>query len=266
MRIETLETCGFSTRYFRFGEGARPLVILPGISVQRVAEANTARAVAEAYAAFGEAFTVYVPDRRDVPQEPYPVAEMARDTAAVLSALGLGRISLFGVSQGGMIALTLAAAQPDLIEKLALGSTCAYLSPGAEKTLDTWVRTAERGDAESLYLAFGRAVYPPAALERARAALTAAAANVTPADLERFRILAAGTKGFDLRGGLSAIRCPALVLGAEDDGVLGPDAAGELFAEFAGNPAAALHTFRGYGHAAYDLAPDYKERLLRFFL
>ena len=59
---DRVETGGFAMEYFRFGEGERKLVILPGLSVQSVMHA--AEAVAAAYAGLAEEFTIYVFDRR----------------------------------------------------------------------------------------------------------------------------------------------------------------------------------------------------------
>ena len=63
-----------------------------------------------------------------------------------------------------------------------------------------------------------------------------------------------------------ALKQPVLVLGAEDDGVLGPQAAKALAAALKDNPHASCHIYEpGYGHAAYDTAPDFGERMYTFF-
>ena len=53
-----------------------------------------------------------------------------------------------------------------------------------------------------------------------------------------------------------------LVLGSEDDRVLGGDASRQLAREI---PGSELWMYEACGHAAYDVAPDYRERMLRFF-
>ena len=53
MRIETIKTDDFTMDYCRFGHGAEALVILPGLSVQRVM--GLADAVAQAIACTGSA-------------------------------------------------------------------------------------------------------------------------------------------------------------------------------------------------------------------
>ena len=263
MKIETVQTDRFSMKYFRFGSGEGTMVILPGLSVQSVMD--FAPAVAAAYRPLADAFSIYVFDRRaDLPAA-CSVHDMARDTAEALRALGLRDVCLFGVSQGGMIALVLAVEHPDLVKKLALGSTAARVTASQYRVIETWVRLAEQRDRTGLYLAFGQAVYPPAMFEQAKAALTAAALTVTDEELTRFITLAKGAKSFDVTAELSGVRCPVLVLGAADDGVLGPDAASDLIARLKDRPDFSFHLYDGYGHAAYDTAPDYRDRLLRFF-
>ena len=80
MRIPVgqVKTDRFRMEYFKFGTGKRPLVILPGLSVQSVL--IYASAIVKDYGIFAEGFTVYVFDRAaDVPRH-YPISEMARDT------------------------------------------------------------------------------------------------------------------------------------------------------------------------------------------
>ncbi len=260
-QIETIYTDRFSMDYCRFGRGAETLVILPGLSVDSVM--NYADAVAESYRPLTDDFTFYVFDRRKELPAAYSIFEMAEDTTAAIRSLGLEHICLFGASQGGMIAMTIAFENPDLVSKLILGSTSACLEPEQYQTIGRWVQLAKAGNAKDLYLAFGEAIYPPAVFEQSRDLLAAAAESVTDEDLRRFVILAEGMKGFDVSGRLPEIACPVLVLGSEDDQVLGADASrriADLVTE------CQLYMYDGYGHAAYDTAPDYRERMLRFLV
>lgn len=260
--IETVKTDAFSMDYFRFGTGKRTLVILPGLSVQSVM--GSAQAVAEAYAPLAEAFTVYLFDRRKELPPVYSVADMAADTAAAFQKLGLEKVSLFGASQGGMIAQQIAVDHPELVEKLVLGSTCAAVDEARFEVIGSWVRLARAKDREGLYLSFGEALYPRDVFEASRDLLRQMAQAVTEEELARFVILAEGTLGFDAEDRLENIACPVLVLGAADDRVLGPDAANALAEKLGGKPGFQLYMYDGYGHAAFDTAPDYKARMLQF--
>ena len=264
MTIETVQTGSFSMDYLRFGHGKEALVILPGLSVQSVL--NSAADVAQAYQQLAEEYTIYLLDRRKELPDSYAVQDMARDTEEALRTLGLERVCLFGASQGGMIAMEIAIEAPELVKKLAVGSATARVTRERYRTIEEWVRLAEDGDAAGLYLAFGEAVYPVQVFEQYRERLLDAAKSVTREELGRFVILAEGAKGFDLFSGLSKIACPVLVLGSMDDRVLGADAAEELIGQLKKSPDTVWHLYDGFGHAAYDIAPDYKDRLLQFFL
>ena len=248
--------------YFRFGQGAQTLVILPGLSVQSVM--GFADAAAESYRILADDYTVFVLDRRNELPDAYSVPEMARDTAAALRALGLSRVDLFGASQGGMIAMTLAIAHPELVRKLVLGSTAARMEDARFRTVEEWIRLARAGRSEELYLAFGEAVYPRSVFDASRELLSRAAKTVTDEELRRFVVLAEGMRHFDVVADLEKIACPVLVLGSADDRVLGTGASVQLAERLSRRGAAVLHLYDGYGHAAYDTAPDYKERILRF--
>ena len=263
INIETVRTHGFTMRFFCFGTGESTLVILPGLSVQSVM--GSADAIARDYAALAHDFTLYVFDRREELPESYCVSDMARDTAAAFDALSLRGVCLFGASQGGMIAMELAASRPDLVSALALGSTALRVDEKRERVFDRWIDLARTGDAAALYLAFGEAVYPPEVFAKYRDALTLLASGVTQDDLRRFAALAEGTRGFDATNRLAHIDCPILALGSRDDAVLGADAISELAAALEGRADCESFAYDGFGHAAYDLAPDYKARLAAFF-
>lgn len=263
MNIETVKTKLFSMDYFKFGSGKKTLVILPGLSVQSVM--LYADSVADAYRMFAENdYTVYVFDRRNELPPTYNVRDMAMDTAEAFRVLGLENVDLFGASQGGMIAMEIASQHPEMIRKLVLGSTSSAVNEESCQTVDKWISLAKAGKKAELYLAFGEAVYPRDVFEQSRGLLNELSENVTDEDLSRFVILADGMRGTDLTDDLKRISCPTLVIGSMDDMVLGADASIKLAKCLNGQKGVVLYMYNGYGHAAYDTAPDYKERMAAF--
>ena len=261
--IERVECQDFAMEYFRFGTGVRTLVILPGLSVQSVM--GSADAVAQAYDALAQDYTIYLFDRRETLPDPYSVEEMARDTAEAMLALGLKDVYLFGASQGGMMALVIAIEYPGLVKKLVLGSTSAHVLPEQFRSIERWIALAEANDPVGLYLSFGEKIYPPAVFGQFREALIAAGKTVTEAELRRFIILARGIEGFDVSNRVSEIQCPVLAIGVFEDAVLDSDATMEIAEKLDPRPDFRLYLYTGFGHAAFDTAPDYRERIKRFF-
>jgi dienelactone hydrolase len=96
--------------------------------------------------------------------------------------------------------------------------------------------------------------------------LTEAAASVTDEELERFVILASSIREFNVTDELKKIKCPVLALGVYEDSVLDSDATMEIAENLDYREDFALYMYKGFGHAAFDTAPDYKKRMLDFML
>lgn len=259
VQIKMIQTDKFKMQYACFGKGKRPLVWLSGLSVQSMM--LMVDTIYNAFKPLEDDFTIYLFDRReDIPSE-YPIKEMAKDTALAINKLELRDICLFGTSQGGMMAMLIAAWYPNLVYKLILNSTISYVPQDGLQVLDKWICLAEAKDGVGLYLDFGEKIYPTRVFDKFRKTLKVAGKWVTDDEFARFIILAKGIYGFDARTELDKITCPVLVTGSDDDAVLGREASYEL-AHFLGSQ---LYMYKDYGHACCDIAPDYKERMKEFF-
>ena len=264
IKIESIQTDTCSMRFFRFGKGERPLVILPGLSIQSVMD--SADTISAAFQLWEDTFTIFVFDRRTDLPSVYSVQDIAHDTASVFQALGLKNVCLFGASQGGMIALVIAIEYPDLVRKMVLGSTSAHVQTSQFRVIDSWIDLAKRGDKEGLYLEYGKEIYPSAVFSQYRETLIEASADVTDNDLERFIILADGMRDFNVSNELHRIKCPVLAIGAFDDDVLDSDATMEIAEKLDFRDDFMLYMYNGFGHAVFDTAPDYRERVKNFFM
>jgi pimeloyl-ACP methyl ester carboxylesterase len=199
--------------------------------------------------------------RRDDLPRGFSIRDMAADQAAALQSLGIERASIMGVSQGGMIAQYLAIDFPDLIEKLVLAVTAAYPSQMACDCVGSWVQMACRGDHRALMVDTAERSYSPAYLARYRMAYPVLGMVGKPKSYDRFLANAEAILGFDARDDLGRILCPTLILAGEDDRIVGVDASYELHERITGSE---LYVYSGLGHAAYEEAPDFNSRVLRF--
>lgn len=258
MKIDTVRLSGGEMQYLSFGNGPRPLVILPGLSLRSVM--LSAAVVTGGYALFTEEYSVTLFDRRTGLDVGYSIADMADDTAEAMKKLGIAEADVIGFSQGGMIAQLLAARYPSLVRKLVLGSTAPWVNPYFREVVDRWLGLAEQGNVRPLNRDMYQRIFSPATYEKYRKAFSVLEREGTQEELCRFRILTRAFDGFDAREELKTVRCPVLVLGAEEDRVLTGDASREI-AELTGGE---LYMYEGYGHAVYDEAPDYKQRMLDF--
>ncbi len=262
--IKTVRTNGYEMDYFSSGSGAKIMVILPGLSIKNVM--GSSEAVEQAYGIFLDDFTVYVFDRRKIIPDDYSIYDMADDTAQVMKELGLKDACVFGASQGGMIAQALAIRHPELVQKLVLGSTSSHVRPEQRAVIEKWIELAKEGKRRELYQEYGKEIYPPDVYEQYRDLFDEAADTVTDEELEKFVILAGSIVNFNITDELGQIDCPVLALGVYEDPVLDSDATMEIAENLDRRPDFSLYMYKGYGHAAFDTAPDYKNRVYDFFM
>ena len=257
--IKTVVGESFELDYFSFGTGKRTMVILPGASV--VSVMLSADAIAQAYACFADEFTVYVFDVKKDLRPGCDIYEMADAAAQAMKILGLENICLFGCSLGGMMAQTVAVRYPELIERLVLGSTMSRANTVSAALCDYWCALAEAGNVRGLNRAvFGR-IYSHEYYEKYKEAFIAAENTGSREELSRFAVMVRAFRNFDILDELKNVKCRSLVIGTWDDHTL----SGEAACETAAKLHCELYMYVGYGHAAYDEAPDYKDRLMKFF-
>ena len=260
--INKVVTDDFSMEYFSFGKGDKTLVLIPGITIKSVMEA--AEAVEGTFESYLNDWKVYVFDPPEDLPEDYSLEDIAADTAKAIWELGLSDINLFGASMGGMIAMVIAMEHPELVRKLILASTSSHVKPEQQAIIDKWTDLAQAKDVLALCRNYAADIYPEQVYEQNKAYFDDMAGTVTDNDLRRFITLGKAIKKFNVTDGLKKIKCPTLVTGAYEDIVLDDDATMEIAEKLDNRSDFRLHMYTGYGHAAFDLAPDYRQRMMDF--
>ncbi len=244
-------------KYCSFGGGNRTLVVIPGLSTNGVTDMKDA--LEKIYKPFAAEWNVFVFDRLNDVEKKYTIREMADDTVLAMKTLGIGRASILGVSQGGMIAQVIAEYYPQIVEKLVLAATLSRQNKMFEETINEWTGLAKAGDWPALNRSFFSRIYTKTYLTANREAF-AAAEKISPENPEKFIVLANACLEFDNYEALSKIKCPAMVFAGKEDIVLGCKA-GEDIAE---KLACQLYVYDNFGHAFYDEAPDFTQRAFDF--
>ena len=221
---------------------------------------GSAEAIVSAYARLAKEYDVYLFDHIKEEPDGYTIADMAKDTLAAFDALKIDRVHLMGVSMGGMVAQRIAIDAPERVTSLILCSTAMNMAHGNREAFAEWIRLAEERNTPALMESFGESVYTPSFYAQYREAIIASGEGATERDFQNFLISANAVLSFDVLNEIQRIACPALVLGAEEDCVLGVQASYDLVG--------ALHCesyiYEGYGHAVYDEAPDFLEHIAAF--
>ncbi|MCR4601318.1 MAG: alpha/beta hydrolase [Clostridia bacterium] len=257
--INTVNMGSKEMRYLHFGnEDGEKLVVLPGVSLKSVLGA--AEAIVALYGPLAEKFDIYLFDHVTEEPEGYDIAAMAEDTISAFDELGLEKVNMIGVSMGGMVTQMIAVKAPEKVAALVLCSTAMDTAHADKAIFENWKNLAKQKKADELMAAFGENVYTKAFYEQFKDAIIASGEGTTDLDFSNFLISVDAVTGFDVKNELKNVSCPAFVIGAGEDKIFGIQSAHDL--------AEALncecYVYEGYGHAAYDEAPDYLEHIRDF--
>ncbi|GGJ83827.1 alpha/beta hydrolase [Deinococcus aquiradiocola] len=264
-----MQTVSIGARRLAYDESGPPsapaVLLLPWMGGSRLGWTEVA-------AALSGRSRVIVLDHRDTgdsdpTEDPYTVADLADDAAALLTALHAAPAAVVGLSMGGMVAQHLALRHPDLVRALALVST----TPGGPDSTPA----TERGRA---------ALFLPAELEageRARQAMTLMTApgftdahpealdlaerhaRQHPMSTDSYKRQFRAVRAHDATAGLASIQVPTLVLHGDADDLIPLPNAQRLAA---GLPGATLRVYPGTGHMPQLERPEDFLTDLRGFL
>jgi 3-oxoadipate enol-lactonase len=188
-----------------------------------------------------------------------------------IEALGLKRVNIHGTSFGAMLALTLAAEHPEIIDRLVLSCFLARYDMAARLMRATWKRAARDSGMQAVadltsVAGFARGFYDRPEAEAQLASMRAAFSKTT-ADA-----FIAGTETIektDLSPLLGQITAPTLMLaGAEDNMTpFNPASTGVGFATIKGRlPNCELHVLPDCGHYLVIEQPGRAAELIAAFL
>ena len=261
--VHTVCAGDLEMEYARIGSGPKPLIVIPGLSIKSVMK--SAASLEGPYKIFKEKYTLYFFDRKKDAKPGYSLTEMADDQVAALKALGIEKADIYGLSQGGMIAQYMAIRNPEIVNKLVLGSSTSKAEPQQLKTIRNWARLARARETTTLVNSFIDDCFSEKFAARYRRALLALYKEISDEEQDRFAIFADACDYVDTYNDLGKIRCQVLVLGAGKDLVTTPEASVKIAEKLkdACIPCE-FYMYEDCGHAVFDELPDYKKRIFDF--
>lgn len=189
---------------------------------------------------------------------PYALADLGGDVLALLDHLEVHRVSFAGLSLGGMIGMWVAAHAPERVDRLALCSTSALLTPR-----DSWRELAdtvrEHGTSEVVSWTVERWFTPH--FRQHHAAETAEyAAMIASTDDESYASCCEAIAGTDLREDLASVTAETLVIAGADDPAIPPEHGEGIAAAIGGA------RFESVGHAAHLVNVEQPDEVTRLLL
>lgn len=246
--------------YVSFGKGSKNLIIIQGLSARDIKGAGVSLALM--YKKFAKDYRVYFFDRRTVVKEGLTNWDLANDIYNAMEALNIENADVFGVLQGGMIAMALTLEHPEKVGKLVLGVTSSRANDNIKKVVGNWINCAYNKDHITINKETFSLMYTKKYLRKYKIFMPLLVRLIKPKNFERFRVLASAILSFDCYDRLSEIKNPVLVLGGDKDRIT----TGPASIEIAEKLNCEIHMYPEYGHAAYDEAKDFNNRIYEFLM
>jgi 3-oxoadipate enol-lactonase len=149
------------------------------------------------------------PDKNDI-------ADYARDLAALLDQVGVGRATIVGLSIGGLIAQELYRQNPERVAALVLCDTAAKI--GADEVWDQRIAEVERGGIEALADGVLERWFTAHFRATRSAELAGMRAMLTRTPRQGYLAACGALKRADLRPYTGSIQAPTLCLVGDEDG------------------------------------------------
>lgn len=249
--------------YISFGKGNKNLIMLPGLGDGLSTVKGMAFLFSMMYRIYAKEFTVYVFSRKNRLPEGYSTREMAKDQANAMTALGISKAHILGISQGGMVAQYLAIDHPNLIDHLVLAVTSSKPNEILENVVGAWMEIATQGNYKALMIDTAEKSYSENYLKKYRRLYPFLGKMGKPKSFQRFLIQAASCITHNAHDELHKILCPTLIIGGNCDQIVGTAAASAIADQIRGSE---LFIYKNLGHAAYEEAKDFHARVLNFMI
>jgi 3-oxoadipate enol-lactonase len=203
--------------------------------------------------ALSERFRVHRYDMRGhgdapAPPGPYSMADLGTDLLDLLDQLELERVSLCGLSIGGMVAMWVASEAPERIDRLALCCTSAKL--GTPESWDERIAEVRAGGTAAVAVGAIERWFTPGVRPGVIAPVREMLLATSP---EGYAGCCAAIRDMDLRDRLASITAPTLVMAASDDPSTPPEHGEAIAAAIDG---ARFHVIPRARHLANVERPD----------
>ena len=250
-----------SMDYVTFGKGKQPLVIIPGLGDGLQTVKGKAHLFSLSYRLLAKRYKIYVFSRINELRQGYTTRDMAADVAEAMETLNLDAAYVMGISQGGMIAQWLVADFPEKVQKLVLAVTTAKLGNLGRERISCWLNLIQTGTYKDLMIDIARHSYTTKFFGKFKYLYRIMGIFGRIKDIKRIDIQAVSCLKHDSLAFLEKINCPTLIIGAENDDVLGLDGSLRVHQHIKDSQ---LTILPECGHALYEQNKDFQKRVLVF--
>ena len=257
----TIKLNDISIDYLTFGKGKKHLVIIPGVGDALINNKNFTNFYKNKYKAFKDQYKIYIISRRNNMPANFTTADMAQDIIKLLEHLNINNIDLIGISQGGMIAQTVAIKKPDLVNKLVLMVTTPCTNSTISYSVSNWIKMIDAKEYKLLLKDMALKTYVGRNTKRYLKAFELYSKILNKKAYDKFYIMLKACLKHNTLKDLNKITASTYIIGAKLDQVVGYEGSILLHQ---GIKNAKIKLYEDYSHGVYNEVKDFNKDVLTF--
>jgi len=245
--------------FARFGNGARRLVIFPGLADAAWDVTSHAWDLPVQHRKLADEFTVYVVSRKRGLPRGYTTRDMAADYAKAFES-EIGPAAVLGISLGGYIAQYLAIDFPQYVRNLVIACAACRAGDEGRKIPARWLELAAQHRWREFYLDVAKVTMRE--FHQTFYQFLIPLVRTRPSNPADFLVSLQACLAHDTSDLLGRIQAPTLVIGGSDD-IFFPSPLLRDTAQRISH--AVFRLLEGGSHAAYELKRDeFEDAVLQF--
>lgn len=220
LKVKTIKQDNLEIDYVNFGKKGQNLVIIPGLFSSVIDMKKQKYIFRKYYKDLAKHFNIYIFSKNKIICDDYSIESIANDQVKAMDLLNIKKTHLIGVSQGGMIAQSIAANNKDLIEKLVICVSTSKPNDETKKVINKWIELSRQKDLKNLVIdVLKKSVGKDVAKKIKKFYFILEKLN----DKFNYEVLIANATScinFDCLDKLNKIGCPVFIIAAKKDQVI----------------------------------------------
>jgi len=248
--------------YVVVGKGEKSLVCIPGLSDGLGTVRGKHLLLGQYYRQLSKHFKIYIFSRRRIIPDTWSLRDMADNLVSACKKMEIEKPHIIGVSMGGMIAQHLAINHGDFFDKMVLGISCFDSNETVKKVVSLWMEQVDSGEISQFRKDLQGKTYTDNYIKKIRLLTPLLKLAFRIKDKERFLRQANACLGHDVKTNLPKVNRPVLVIGGDQDKVVGLKSSEELHQAIPGSRCVIM---KGIGHSlCEERQKDFDREVLSF--
>lgn len=220
MKLKKIKQGKLEIEYLNFGKKGKNIIIIPGLFSSVIDMKKQKYLFKSYYKELSKEYNLFIFGKNKHIFPEYSIDTMADDLIQAISLLKIEKAYVIGISQGGMIAQTVAIKKESLVEKLVLCVTTPKTNSETKALLKKWIALSNAKEFEKLVVdVIGKTLHDEK-IEKLQKFYFLLKKIKTKVKYDKFMVHVSSCIEHNMIDHLYKIKCPTFIVAAKKDEVI----------------------------------------------